>query len=225
MHRHFDKHLNLKALIKDRQPKTVLELGANKGENTINLIYLAEELGYELIVVSPEYPTWTQELSDGGIDIKRAVFEHEQLEWIYGVSYVELPKMADGSIDFCILDTDHNYWTLEKELLELKRVIAEDGIVAIHDTEEFASRNGTMGFGYFSTIDSIESSYVEAGNVLIIEEATTTSIGVEYPMEDILAETRPYTQAIQDVVPDWPIVVESKESNGAVALRKKECYA
>jgi hypothetical protein len=44
-------------------------------------------------------------------------------------------------------------------------------------------------------------------------------------MEDILAETRPYTQAIQDVVPDWPIVVESKESNGAVALRKKECYA
>ena len=88
MHRHFDKHLNLKGLIKDQQPKTVLELGANKGENTINLIYLAEELGYELIVVSPEYPSWTQELSDGRIDIKRAVFDHDQLEWIYGVSYV-----------------------------------------------------------------------------------------------------------------------------------------
>ena len=120
MHRHFDKHLNLKALIKEHQPKTVLELGANRGENTTKLIYLAEELGYELIVVSPEFPTWMQGMPDGSIDIKRAVFEHDQLEWIYGVSYVELPKMDEGSIDFCILDTDHNYWTLEKELLELR---------------------------------------------------------------------------------------------------------
>ena len=220
MHRHFDKHLNLKALIKERQPKTVLELGANRGENTAKLIYLAEELGYELIVISPEFPTWMQGLPDGSIDIKRAVFEHDQLEWIYGVSYVELPKMDEGSIDFCILDTDHNYWTLEKELLELKRVMATDGIVAIHDTEEFADRIGTMNFGYFSTIDSIESSYVENGDVLRIKEATTTSIGVDYPLEEILSETRPYPQAIQDVVPDWPIVAESKESNGAVALRK-----
>ena len=220
MQRHFDKHLNLKALIQEHQPKTVLELGANRGENTTNLIYLAEELGYVLIVVSPEYPTWMKELPGGEIEVKRAVFEHKQLDWVYGVSYIELPKMADASIDFCILDTDHNYWTLEKELLELKRVMAKDGIVAIHDTEEFADRNGTMNFGYFSTIDSIESSYVENANVLRIKEATTTSIGVDYPLEEILAEARPYTQAIKDIVPDWEVVAETKESNGAMALRK-----
>jgi SAM-dependent methyltransferase len=220
MQRHFDKHLNLKDLIRDHQPKTILELGANKGENTINLIYLAEELGYKLIVISPEYPTWTQELPGGEIEIKRAVFEHRQLDWVYGVSYIELPKMADDSIDFCIVDTDHNYWTLEKELLELKRVMAKDGIVAIHDTEEFAARNGTMNFGYFSTIDSIESSYIENANVLRIKEAKTTSIGVDYPLEEILAEPRPYTQAIKDIVPDWEVVAETKESNGAMALRK-----
>ena len=51
-------------------------------------------------------------------------------------------------------------------------------------------------------------------------DVSVSGIGIDYPIEKIKAETRPYPQAIMDTVPDWPIVRETKESNGAVALLK-----
>ena len=219
MHNHFDAHLNIESLIRSHRPRTVLELGANKGHNTKNLLKLSEELNYGLIVVSPEYPYLASISDDHTLTISRYKFEHVNLDWIYGVSYIELPKMGNESIDFCILDTDHNYWTLKKELVELKRVLSVGGIVAIHDTEEFADKNGIQELGYFKTIDSVHA-YTVDGDVLNMSDVSVSGIGIDYPLEEIKAETRPYPQAIADVVPDWPIVGETKESNGAVALLK-----
>mgnify|MGYP003659380982 FL=1 len=219
MHNHFDSHLGVEVLLRSYRPKTVLELGANRGENTTNLLKLSEELDYKLTVVSPEYPYWTEMSDTDQLHIRRGRFEHFNLNWIYGVSYIELATMEDESIDFCILDTDHNYWTLEKELLELKRVMSDGGIVAIHDTEEFSNKNGVQELGYFKTIDSI-GSYTISGTTVSMSDAKVSGIGIEYPMEEILSEKRPYPQAIRDVVPEWTIVKETKESNGAVALLK-----
>ena len=219
MHNHFESYLNIKDLLQSYCPNTVLELGANRGENTANLLKASEELGFKLTVVSPEYPYWTELSDTNQLHIRRCRFEHVNLNWIYGVSYIELSIMDDESIDFCVLDTDHNYWTLEKELIELKRVMSEGGIVAIHDTEEFADRNGVQDLGYFSSVDSI-GSYSIRENVLYPSDVKVSRIGVDYPIDKILAEKRPYPQAINDIVPEWSVVRETKESSGAVALLK-----
>ena len=148
------------------------------------------------------------------------MYEHPLLTWLYSISYVELSNMEDDSIDFCIIDTDHNYWTLQQELTELKRVMIPGGIVAIHDTDAFKDKNGTMALGYFNTIDKIkEVDSIEEG-VCWIKDAHTTWDGIDYPLEDILKEERPFKQAIEDTVPDWEVLSESTESQGAMALRK-----
>lgn len=225
MHNHFDQYLNVKALIEEARPNTVLELGAANGDNTEKLLHLADELGYRLIVISPEYPR-SMELEEGSEDIVDRIriklfrYEHPLLTWLYSISYVELSNMEDDSIDFCIIDTDHNYWTLQQELTELKRVMIPGGIVAIHDTESFANRNGTMNLGYFNTIDKIIEVRDVMDNSCRIKEAKTTWDGIDYPLEDILKEERPFKQAIEDTVPDWEVLSESTESQGAMALRK-----
>ena len=122
MKEHFEQYLNLKQLLIDTKPKHVLECGALDGENTNNLISLMPELGFNLTVISDDLP------------IDRC---YEHINYLKGVSYLEFPKLADKSIDFCIIDTDHNYWTLQTELISLHPKLTDGALVVMHDVETF----------------------------------------------------------------------------------------
>jgi cephalosporin hydroxylase len=129
---HFDKNLNLRALILDRRPKVILEVGAGDGACTRLLEYLMHWYPFELIVISD----------------KDIVGLEPETEFIKGVSYREIPNLEDSTIGLAILDTDHNYWTMATELECLKPKMEEGGLIVIHDVDEFYHNTG-MGMSYW----------------------------------------------------------------------------
>ena len=180
MFNHFDQHLNVRELILEHRPWIVVECGAGGGNHTQKLLKLQDEVPFMLVVIND---------SDPGL----ASTAH--LHWIRGVSYVELERIPSG-YDFCIIDTDHNYWTLRKELEVCKRRMRPGGIVCLHDTETFATTDGVMG-GYGMKY-------------------------LPYPHEEIAsAGKHGLRPAIDEALEDgWELLRETKESCGAMAIRK-----
>ena len=128
---HFYKNLNLHQLILDKRPKVILEVGSGDGLCTRLLAALA-----------PSVPCVIHAISDKVLDIP-------SVQWTTGISYKEIKKLADNSIGLCIIDTDHNYWTLEQELLALIPKMEEGGLVVLHDVEEFYYNTG-MAMSYWN---------------------------------------------------------------------------
>lgn len=178
---HFDKNLNVRELVAQYQPSYILELGAGMGHNTRQLLTLNRPV---------------EVISDTECKIKSEEDGWLWLWWKCGVSYVKL-KMFNYA-PFSIVDTDHNYWTLAKELTLLADLAPPGGIVCIHDTVSFANTNGIM------------------------QNGGTYGDGTPYPYDEIQAETRPYGQAVNDAIDSgaWIKIRESKEANGAVALER-----
>ena len=110
-----------------------MECGAGDGSLTRKIAGLMSEYEFEFHVINDK------EIS--GID--------DRIKWINGISYRELEKFNDGSIDLCIIDTDHNYFTLGSELKVLDRKIGEGGMVAMHDLETFYHDTG-MAMSYWN---------------------------------------------------------------------------
>lgn len=125
MNNHWNKGINIKAMLIDMKPKHVLEIGCLEGENTENLKSIMSDVGYKLTCISDDL-----EMKDDGVTRIR------------GISYNEIPKLKDNSIDFVLLDTDHNYLTLERELLALHPKLTVGAIIVIHDVEYFYYNTG-----------------------------------------------------------------------------------
>jgi len=126
MHQHFHKYLNVKKIMRERKPKFVLEMGAGSGNNTKQILKLQKEWPFEMVVINDgNTPDWI----------------NGECRWINGVSYIELPKLQRW-IDFCSIDTDHNYWTLLQELFVLRRNMQKGGVVVMHDTETYGKTSG-----------------------------------------------------------------------------------
>lgn len=133
MHNHWDKFLNLKAIMLERKPKLVIECGAGNGDLTRKLSSLLDVYPFELYVISDKKLE--------GID--------ERISWCDGISYEALKAFPPNSIDLCIIDTDHNYWTLMKELSVLFDRMKEGGLIAMHDVETFYHDTG-MALSYWN---------------------------------------------------------------------------
>jgi len=73
----------------------------------------------------------------------------EEVEFRVGISYERLKEFDDGSIGMCIIDTDHNYWTLIKELEVLRVKVIEGGLVVMHDVDDFYHSTG-MAMSYWN---------------------------------------------------------------------------
>jgi len=177
MYQHFDKFLNVEALVRNARPQFVLELGAGKGDNTRLLKPLCVEVGARLLTISdgPALPG----LEEG---------------FRQGISYKELETFQDGEVDVCLLDTDHNSWTVSKELELLSKKVGRGGWVLVHDTLSFSKFNGFM------------RSY---GN------------GDPYRLEEYQRDTRTYRDAVVSFVGrGFALVKESICSAGAMALRR-----
>ena len=133
MHKHFDKHLNLKSFILATKPKVIVECGAGLGENTKLLASLADEYDFQLDVINDR--------KIEGMD--------PAINWHIGLSYKVLKAYPDESIGLCIIDTDHNYWTLMNELNVVGPKMVERGLVAMHDIETFYHDTG-LALSYFN---------------------------------------------------------------------------
>lgn len=184
MHNHFDRNLNLKALILDRRPGVIVECGAGNGELTRLLASLLDVYTFELHVIS-DYPV-------EGLD--------PRIKWKTGISYSALQDFEDSSIDLCILDTDHNYWTLMKELAALFNRVKEGGLIAMHDVETFYHDTG-MALSY--------------------------SNGDVYPKQEI-EKLAPYGGLGDAMIEflhikklDYKLFAYNRESNGAAVIEKR----
>lgn len=132
MRNHWDKFLNLKQIILERRPRVIVECGAGDGGLTRLIAGLLDVYDFEFHVISDKVLE--------GID--------PRICWRTGLSYEALPDFEDSSIDLCIIDTDHNYWTLMKEFAAVFNKIREGGLVAMHDVETFYHDTG-MALAYW----------------------------------------------------------------------------
>lgn len=132
MHNHFYQYLNLEKIILDRKPKVIVECGAGDGALTRLLSSLLNVYPFELHVISDK--------ALQGLD--------PRIKWVTGLSYEALSSFDKESIDLCIIDTDHNFWTLMKEFSVLFDRIREGGLIAMHDVETFYHDTG-MALSYW----------------------------------------------------------------------------
>lgn len=128
MRNHFDKYLNVRDLILTYRPCTILEVGAALGENTMKLLKLRQEVPFRMVTISDNPVT------DAYYEVREAQ-THGDYIWNQGISYELIPKLPDKSVGMAIIDSDHNYWTLNQELLALEPKLAPECLVVFHDTE------------------------------------------------------------------------------------------
>lgn len=184
MHKHWDQYLNLKALILERRPQVIVECGAGNGELTRLLASLLDTYLFELHVINDHL------IED--ID--------PRIKWKTDLSYNALKAFGNSSIDLCIIDTDHNYWTLMKEFEALFFRMREGGLIALHDVDTFYHDTG-MGLTYFN--------------------------GEPYPKEEI-EKFAPYG-SLGDAMIDflqlkklnYRLLAYTKESQGAALIEKR----
>lgn len=132
MHNHFSQFLNLEKIILERKPKVIVECGAGNGALTQKLASLLDIYPFDLHVISDK--------ALEGMD--------SRIHWVTGLSYEALMSFPRGSIDLCIIDTDHNYWTLMREFAALFHRVKEGGLIAMHDVETFYHDTG-MALSYW----------------------------------------------------------------------------
>lgn len=132
MKEHFDNHIKLHRIILERKPKVIVECGAGEGESTRLIAGLQYHYSFDFYSISD-----------------KEITDIPGVKWKVGLSYKRLPEFPDNSIDLCIIDTDHNYWTLTKELEAVASKITEGGLLIFHDVEEFYHNTG-MAMSYWN---------------------------------------------------------------------------
>jgi len=120
VHRFWDSAV--RPLLEARSPKTIVEVGAAKGENTRLLAAWAAEHDALVHVVDPkpkfDADAYTREWAG-------------HLEMHLDLSLPALP--AIGPVDTVLLDGDHNWYTMLGELREIDRVNEGWPLVIMHD--------------------------------------------------------------------------------------------
>lgn len=129
---HFDTNLKLRELILAKRPKLIVECGAGNGDCTKLLVHMKWYYEFDLASI-------TDKALDG-ID---------EVDWKIGLSYERLKEFDDNSIGMCIIDTDHNYWTLRTELEAVMPKMEEGGLIVMHDVDTYYHNTG-MAMSYWN---------------------------------------------------------------------------
>ena len=182
MFNHYREGLDIRALLAEANPLWILELGIGACRNTQLLLEHAPVLAVSdnLPIVTLPYQLW-----DGCWPLPSG------LSFVQDISYLFLEGFP-SFIYFAIVDTDHNSWTLSRELQALSPSMPRGSVVCVHDTEAFATTNG------------FAERYLN---------------NARYPSNAIHADERPYTAALTDA-PKLIEFKRSTEFSGAVALRR-----
>lgn len=190
MFNHFESGLNVKKFLVNKRPKLVVEAGCADGKNTAQLYALAKELGYKLVCVEDGHAC---------AQMLPPFYAADDYEWHQDISYRFFPTLPDDSVDACVIDTDHNYWTLTQELDAIHPKLRHGALILLHDTVSFSTNHGSM---------------------------IAYGMNFPYPSKDIEAHSdKGMGQAIPDFMMRHPreyaVVGVSEESSGAMALEKK----
>lgn len=184
MHNHFAKYLNLKQIILERKPQLIVECGAGSGDLTRLLASLLDTYPFELHVISDK--------AVDGLDAR--------IRWHSGLSYEVLKEFSKDSIGLCIIDTDHNYWTLREELRALNDRIVEGGLIALHDVETFYHDTG-MALSYWNDMPYPRQEIEAAANMGSLGDAMISFLASDHL--------------------HWKMLAYDRNSNGAAVLEKK----
>lgn len=103
------------------QTRTVVEIGSESGANTRELLRFVEEREGQLWCVEPE-PT---------IEVERLDEQEDRLHLVRGRSPEALTAIE--ACDAYIIDGDHNYWTVSRELDHIAQGSGRLPLVILHD--------------------------------------------------------------------------------------------
>ena len=103
-------------------------------------------------------------------------------------------------MDLCIIDTDHNYWTLAKELTAIAPKITQGGMIAFHDVDEFYHNTG-LAMSYWNDEPYPKDEILECAKFG----------GVGDALLNFLVKNNS----------EWKLLHWTKESYGAALIEKK----
>lgn len=101
-------------------PRSIVEIGSESGEMSVILAGLAADAGASFVAVEPSPSPRL-----------RALGELEHVDVVEGYSPDALDGIQDANI--WIIDGDHNYWTVTRELRAALTRGAAEGLVVLHD--------------------------------------------------------------------------------------------
>lgn len=191
MHNHFDQYLDVKSLILENRPQVIVECGVARGENTWQILSLLKIYQFTLYSIN-DCP-----FADDVVGFHKEDY-NGNFNWMYDLSYRAISGFPNDYIDFCLIDTDHNYWTMDQELNALHPKLKYGGIVVMHDTQTYRKNSGQMG--HYGTGDK----YPEG-----IDLREKEGLGMGDAIFDFLKKHQCYI-----------VLRQVLESHGAMALKK-----
>lgn len=192
MNRQFYEGVRTKDIIDQLKPKTIMEIGFGAGTNVMMLLAysLKPGNGYKLISLSDQ------------ATCPFTVLPNEfcvNFLYINGVSYkripelreLKLPQEFDKLIDFCIIDSDHNYYTLKKELTVIDQIMSPTCVIALHDTASKPCEHHLM----YKEVTNVKSNAMFKSNGY--------DDGSQYPFNQIMDEFDiPMMKAVDEFLED-----------------------
>jgi len=218
MHKQFYEGVRVKDLIDTLKPKLILEMGFGAGTNMLVLLTYTKKPGADYYIIS---------LSDD-FNVERMILPNDFIErflFIKGISYAMVPRWKelglpspfDKKIDFCIIDTDHNYWTLKRELEHLDPLMSPKCAIALHDT---ASKPCEHHLYYSNALHKGSNSMMRTTYNYLNDDP--------YPMQQVLDTLdKPMMLAIDEFLvthPDYKKIKHYDECCGCTVLGRDFDY-
>ncbi len=217
LHNQFFSGLRMMDLIDTLKPKTILEIGFGAGANAFLMLAhsLRPDHDFRLISLSDQpkcpIPTLPDEFCKNFI-------------YVNGISYETIPKFHsmglpdefNKSIDFCIIDTDHNYYTLKKELEVVDSIMSPKCAIALHDTAKVPCEHHKK----FQAVTHPTSN--------AMFKSHGYDDGTPYPFADIMQDFDvPMMRAIDDFLAihsDYKTIKHTEECCGCTVLARDFDY-
>ena len=179
----------IKPVVESLKPKTIIEIGVDKGENTKNLLEYCSENECNLISIDP--------VPDNSLCELENKYEN-QFTLIRDLSLNVLPNIEDAEVIF--IDGDHNWYTVYNELIAIQNTAKEYfPLTFLHDVDwpyarrdiyynpndipieytnqyakkgiDFNSKNLTEKYGFNSSIDNaLEEGNAKNGVLTAVED-------------------------------------------------------
>ena len=216
MFNQFYNGIKVKNIIDVIKPKLIVEIGIGNGENVmIILSYLAKNgNNYKLVSIS-ESPTCPIQ--------KIPLFFNDNFFYLSGISYnvlnnKRLPNFP--SIDICIIDSDHNYYTLKKELASLYPLLSNRSVIIMHDM----AKHGNLDGHHFINLNEKSNSTFEIHGL----RTGAYLNGEPYPFNDIFGTLDiPMMKAVEEFISehnDFRLTYHTEEMCGITILGRNFDY-
>ncbi len=214
MKKHFYSYTNVSSIIDRVKPKIIMEIGCGAYENVMCLLTYLYKEGNDYHVVG---------ITDNALELRIPTYMQERFLVIQGISYEVLSiynafmkatkEEFRKPVDIAILDSDHNYYTVSKELEALYPHLSPACVLIFHDTNNYEEAG--LSQLKFENIHPVSNSTYQA---------TGYADGFVYPKEKIMETLHlGIVDAIKEFVakhPEFSISYTTKESCGVYVIER-----